>query len=356
MSAALVITRIDPTSATLRALSVHCTDAAQVRRMLALAMAMEGRARSEAASLAGMDRQTLCDWVHRYNASGIEGLKSRLPPGRSPALTHQQKAEFREIAVNGPDAATDEVVRWRCVDLQAVVARRFSVTVHVHTIGKWLNQFGLRRLQPRPVHPKKDPVAEVTFKRGFARLARAALLGTTAATPIEVWFQDEARVGQQGTHAYIWAEIGSRPLMLRDNRRESAYLFGAICPDRAVGAAMITPAAKTEAMNLHLEEISTQIAADAHALLVCDGAGWHQRGKQLMVPANMTLLTLPAYCPELNPMENVWDYLRQNKLCARVWDSYEDIVEACKTAWHFLINDPARIRSLGHRGWACVNV
>jgi transposase len=187
-------------------------------------------------------------------------------------------------------------------------------------------------------------------------LAKTALLGTTAATPIEIWFQDEARVGQKGTHAYIWAPIGSRPLMVRDNRHESAYLFGAICPDRAAGAAMITPGANTEAMNLHLTEISTQVTPNAHALLVCDGAGWHQRGKQLRVPDNITLLTLPPYTPELNPMENVWDYLRQNKLCARVWDTYDDIVEACKQAWHFLINDPNRIRSLGAREWARVNV
>jgi transposase len=303
-----------------------------------------------------MDRQTLRDWIHRYNAAGIVGLKSRRSPGRAPALTAMQQAELRALVIKGPDPETDEVVRWRCVDLQAEVTRRFSVSVHVHTIGKWLNRFGLTRLQPRPVHPKKDPQAEVIFKRGFARLARAALPSTTAATPVEIWFQDEARVGQQGTHAYIWAEIGSRPLMVRDNRHDSAYLFGAICPRRAVGAAMITPHANTEAMNLHLAEISTQVASEAHALLVCDGASWHQRGKQLVVPSNITLLTLPAYSPELNPMENVWDYLRQNKLCAKVWDTYEDIVEACKRAWHFLINDPERIRSLGARRWACVNV
>jgi hypothetical protein len=87
--------------------------------------------------------------------------------------------------------------------------------------------------------------------------------------------------------------------MVRDNRHESAYLFGAICPDHAVGAAMITPHANVEAMNLHLSEISTQVAPSARAVLVCDGAGWYQRGKQLQVPDNITLLTLPPYTPEL---------------------------------------------------------
>lgn len=174
--------------------------------------------------------------------------------------------------------------------------------------------------------------------------------------PIEIWFQDEARVGQKGTHAYIWAPIGSRPLMVRDNRHDSAYIFGAICPARAVGAAVLMPAANTEAMNEHLKEISTQVSVGAHAVLVCDGAGWHQRGKQLVVPDNISLLPLPPYSPELNPMEKVWDYLRQNKLCAHVWDTYDDILEACKIAWNWLVDDPDRIRSIGTRLWACVNV
>lgn len=133
MGTALGITRTEHTSADLRAFSGKCPDGAQVRRLLAVALVPDGRPRGEAAALAGMDRQTLCDWVHRYNASGIAGLKSRRPPGRVPALTEQQKAELRELVVKGPDPATDHVVRWRCVDLRAVVARRFAVDVHVHT-------------------------------------------------------------------------------------------------------------------------------------------------------------------------------------------------------------------------------
>lgn len=172
---------------------------------------------------------------------------------------------------------------------------------------------------------------------------------------MEIWFQDEARIGQKGTHAYVWAAIGSRPVMVRDNRHTSAYLFGAICPDRTVGAAIIMPWVNAEAMSEHLQEISRHVAPGAHAALICDGAGWHQTGGRLRVPANITLVPLPPYSPELNPMENVWRYLRENKLCARIWDSYEAILDACTAAWHFLVNDPERIRSIGTREWACVS-
>jgi hypothetical protein len=181
------------------------------------------------------------------------------------------------------------------------------------------------------------------------------LPASAAGKPIEVWFQDEARVGQKGSLEYVWAPVGSRPPMVRDNRHDSVYLFGAICHQRAVGAAIIMPLANTEAMNEHLKEISTQVSSGAHAVLVCDGAGWHRQGKRLRTPHNITLLPLPPYSPELNPMENIWDYLRGNKLSRRVWDSYEAIVAACKEAWHFLVADQQRINSIARRSWAWVN-
>ena len=163
-------------------------------------------------------------------------------------------------------------------------------------------------------------------------------------------------MGQKGTHAYVWGPVGSRPPMVRDNRHDAVYLFGAICPARGVAAGMITPAANTECMNLHLAEISTQVAPGAVAALICDRAGWHQSGGALKVPDNIVVIELPPYAPELNPMENVWAYLRANKLCARVWDSYEAIQQACLDAWNFLVNNPDRIRSIGAREWATVNV
>ena len=151
---------------------------------------------------------------------------------------------------------------------------------------------------------------------------------------------------------YIWADKGSRPRAPRDQRYDWAYLFGAICPARGVGAALVLPFVNTEAMNLHLVEISTQVTPGAHAVLTLDGAGWHQSGGRLKLPDNISLLPLPPYSPELNPVENIWQFLRQNYLANRVFDTYTAIVDACCDAWNALIAAPDTIRSIATREWA----
>jgi transposase len=115
------------------------------------------------------------------------------------------------------------------------------------------------------------------------------------------------------------------------------------------------PFANAEMMNLHLVEISANVAPGAHAVLTIDGAGWHQTGDKLRLPDNITLLYLPPYSPELNPVENVWAFLRGNKLSNSVFDTYDAIVETCRDAWRWLIAQPDRITSIGNREWACVN-
>jgi transposase len=356
MGKAVEITRLETSATELRGLASKAQDGCVVRRLLAIAMLLEGASRGDAATMSGMDRQTLCDWVHRYNTDGVAGLTPRPIPGRPAALTTEQMAEFKALVVEGPDVERDKVVRWRCSDLRSVIAERYSVDVHERTVGKLLRRLGLTRLQPRPYHPKKDAAAQEAFKKNLPDLVAAALPASASGKPIELWFQDEARVGQKGTLAYLWALRGSRPAAVRDNRHDSAYLFGAVCPARAVGAAIIMPAVSSEAMAEHLQEISTQVSAGAHAILLCDSAGWHQKGERLNVPDNITLLPLPPYSPELNPMENIWEYLRGNKLSHRVWDSYDAILAACSEAWNFLIRDPDRIRSIAQRDWASVSV
>jgi len=161
---AVEITRRDMSPGELRETAARSRDAHAARRMLALALVLEGHSREDSAQICGMDRQTLRDWVHRYNAEGIDGLKSHTSPGRAPALTDAQMAALKALVIAGPDPAEHRVVRWRCSDLQVEVARRFAVEVHESTIGKWLRKLRLTRLQPRPCHPKKGAEEEETFK------------------------------------------------------------------------------------------------------------------------------------------------------------------------------------------------
>ena len=169
--------------------------------------------------------------------------------------------------------------------------------------------------------------------------------------PIEIWFQDEARLGQKNGRTRIWARTGTRPRLPADQRYQNAYLFGAICPRLAKGAALMLPRANTRAMQMHLDEISRNVAAKAHALVLMDRAGWHKTDK-LKPPNNLTIILLPSRSPELNPVENIWQYLRQNWLSNSVFEDYQDILDAGCTAWNKLIAQPQTIVSIGLRDWA----
>jgi transposase len=159
------------------------------------------------------------------------------------------------------------------------------------------------------------------------------------------------RIGQKNGLVRQWARRGTRPRQPADQRYDSAYLFGAICPKRGVGAALAMPFANTQAMQKHLDEISRTVAKRAHAALLLDRAGWHTTDK-LKVPMNMTLILLPSKSPELNPVENVWQYMRANWLSNRVFETYNDIVDAACEAWNRLTDRPSIITSIGMRDWA----
>jgi transposase len=165
MGRAIEISRLDRSAVELRALAVRTEDSDVVRRLLGIALLLDGWSRGAAASASGMDRQTLCDWVHRYNAAGVAGLATGTRCGRPPALNEAQMAELKELVIKGPDPETDGVVRWRCVDLRAKIAEHFSVTFHKRSVARLLCKLELTRLQPRPYHPKRDTAAQEAFKK-----------------------------------------------------------------------------------------------------------------------------------------------------------------------------------------------
>jgi transposase len=151
---------------------------------------------------------------------------------------------------------------------------------------------------------------------------------------------------------YGWADKGTRPPAPRDCRYSWAYIFGAVCPARGTGAAMVLPYADKPAMTLHLAEIGRNVTPGAHAVVIADGAGWHKPGGNLQLPENVSMLLLPACSPELNPQENIWQYLRQNYLSNRVFATYQAIVDACCAAWKALMDQPARVTTIATRQWA----
>lgn len=156
---------------------------------------------------------------------------------------------------------------------------------------------------------------------------------------------------------YVWGDKGSRPPAPRDCRYSWAYIFGAVCPARDTGAALVLPYADKQAMTLHLAEISRAVAPGAHAVVIVDGAGWHKPGGRLRQPDNISMLVLPPYSPELNPQENIWQFLRQNYLSNRVFATYSAIVDACCAAWNALVGQSGTITSIASREWAqTVNV
>src|SRR3954453_17738745 len=158
------------------------------------------------------------------------------------------------------------------------------------------------------VGPSASPCAGGGRSRGFSKSFAevvAAIARSRGLDPsdIEIWFGDEARVGQKNKTPRRWARRGPRPSAPQDQRTASTYIFGAICPAEGKAAGLVMPWCNTEAMNLHLAEISARVAPGRHAVLVVDQAGWHLSAG-LNVPSNITVIPLPAKCPELNPQEN----------------------------------------------------
>jgi putative transposase len=161
---------------------------------------------------------------------------------------------------------------------------------------------------------------------------------------------DEARIGQKGRACRRWWIKGERPPGVCDRRYDWAYLFAAVRPLDGRNFALVLPEVSTQAMQTFLDRFAASLDPGAHAVVVLDQAGWHG-AKALRVPDAVTLVPLPAYSPELNPVERVWLYLRERFLSLRVLDDDDAIVDACCRAWNALTADPGRIVSLCHYPW-----
>ena len=162
---------------------------------------------------------------------------------------------------------------------------------------------------------------------------------------IQLWFQDEARIGQQGTISRVWADTGSCPRAIRQTNYQWTYLFGSVCPATGNSHGWRMPYANTWIMNLYLKDFAGQLPDNVHALLVMDGAGWHS-AKELEIPANVSILLLPPYSPELNPAELIWRQMRQRKLSNRLYPTIDDLETAVDDAWLWISNQQEELANL----------
>ena len=349
--AAPIDLRNDFDSVSLRRLAKRTRDATQSRRLLALAEVYDGGSRTDASRIGGVGLQIIRDWVLRFNARGPDGLVDGKSPGAPSKLNADHRRALAEVVEAGPVPAVDGVVRWRRKDLARWLLETFAISLDETTVGRELKALGFAKISARPRHYAQNELAVEAFKKNFpAELAkiRARL---PKGVEIELWWQDEARIGQKNKLTRRWARRGTRPRAPRDQRTEWAYISGAICPAKGKGAGLVMPWCDTDAMAAHLIEISAAVDPGAHAVLIVDQAGWHLTPK-LAIPDNITVLALPPRSPELNPVENVWQFMRDNWLSNRIFKSYEDIVALCCQAWNNLIDQPWKIMSLGMRKWA----
>jgi len=169
---------------------------------------------------------------------------------------------------------------------------------------------------------------------------------------VEIWYEDETRVGQQGSISRTWFIKGQRPRLVRQQQFLNAYIFSAACPEKDKAVGFISPVCNKEAMQIHLDMISQSV--EGHAVILLDGAGWHS-AKALIIPKNITLLKLPPYSPELNPKENFWQSLKSKYLSNLVFSSIDHIMDTCEKAWLDFVNIKGNVKKTCSRKWASLS-
>jgi transposase len=318
-------------------------EAKRAKRLRIVILAVRGWTAPAIAMSLGLSRRDCQEWVRRFNEAGLAGLEDQYSGGRPAPLTPEQQDQMRERLDAGP-TWKDGVCSLRGIDVQKILAEEFGVRRSLSAVYNLLHRLGYSYLRPRPQHRKADPQAQEIFKEQLPR----QLDEIAQAHPgrhLRVYFQDEARFGQQGTTTNVWASKGSRPTAVRQTEYEYLWVIGAVCPETGRGEGLLSPRLNTDVVNAFLQEFSETLSTDEHAVLIWDGAGFHTSSK-LQLPDNVTVLQLPPYSPELNPMENLWHYLKSHYWSNRAYSDYEELEEVAIDAWRTAVLDPQLMKTV----------
>ncbi len=293
-------------------------------RHQAVVLAKQGHSAPAIARALGCSHRAVQAWVGRYNQGGLAALQERPHTGRPPRLAAADVPRFRDRLEAGP-TPEDGVCTFRCQDLRRILEEEFGVSLRRQAIYDLLHRLDYSSLMPRPQHEQANPEVQEFFKEIVVEQIDAI----AAAHPeeeIHTYFQDEARFGQKGTITRVWARRSSRPRAVRQTGFTSLYVLAAVCAATGAMSAVIMPTLNTEVVNLFLEQFARELPAGVHAVLIWDGAGFHT-GEDVVVPSNVSLIQLPPYSPELNPVENLWHYLRAHHWSNRLYRDYDALQE-----------------------------
>ena len=321
----------------------QCRKTRAWHRVQAIVLAKQGDTAPEIARALGVSRRAVQAWVAAYNRGGLEALPDRPHPGRAPILPRAQEGRFLE-RIDAPPRPEDGVCTLRGADIRRILEQEFDARYSLDGVYKLLHRLEYSSLMPRPQHEEANPELQAIFQEVVLDQIQA-IEEAHPGEEVQVWHEDEARFGQQGTIARVWARRGSRPRRVRQNGRTSLYVLTAACAAVGAVAGLIAPELNTEVVNVFLGQLSRQLAVGVHAVLLWDGAGYHV-GRGLVVPANVSLINLPPYSPELNPVENLWHYLRAHHWSNRVYDDYDALLEAATESWRKVCMEPEKIRSI----------
>ena len=320
-------------------------------RLLGLYHIQAGKTFSEVSRMLLVGHKTVSEWLVRFITEGIAGLTDKPGRGRKPKLSAEEELKFKKAVLSQIEER--EGGRLKGTEMVKILKELFGVDYTLSGVYDLPARLNIVWITIRSKHPKSDPEKQKDFKENFNTKAKEVLPDDIEPQKVDIWFQDEARVGQRGTTTRVWAEKGTRPRSVQQQQFLSTYIFGAFCPQNDDASGLILPKSNTVTMEIHLKEISDLVAEGRHGLIVLDGAAWHTTEK-LQCPENISLLTLPAYSPELNPAEQVWQQMRQDSLSNRCFETYETIVDACCDAWNSFTSKAGAISSLCSREWACL--
>ena len=305
-------------------------NADRARRLRIVILAAEGWTAPAIVMAVGLSRRICQRWVARYNEQGLEGLDDRRGQRSGVPLNGEQEAGLRQRIDAGPTPA-DSVCSLRGQDYQRILAEEFGIVRSLSSVYWLLHRLGYSYLKPRPRHRKSNPALVAEFKQQWpATLAQ--IRQQHPDRQLRIYFQDESRFGQQGTNTQVWAQTGSRPTAIRQTEYDYLWVIGAVCPETGHAEGLLSPQLNTKMINTFLKQFSLTIPAGEHAVMIWDGAGFHT-AKSLDVPSNITLVQLPPYSPELNPIENLWHYLKSHYWSNRSYKNYDALEEAAMQAW-----------------------